>query len=93
MIAGMGVALQVLVRDVLIADGRQADGTAIDRVEGTGPGAPVFLDTGTGTNTVQVSPTNKKLKEILKPDQWDKYEKMQAELKQKAAEKKGADKQ
>jgi Spy/CpxP family protein refolding chaperone len=37
--------------------------------------------------------TNKKLKEILKPDQWDKYEKMQAEMKQKAAEKKGADKQ
>jgi hypothetical protein len=38
--------------------------------------------------------TDKKLKEILKPDQWDKYEKMQAEMKAKAAEKKGgADKQ
>ena len=37
--------------------------------------------------------TDKKLKEILKPDQWDKYEKMQAEMKSKAAEKKGADKQ
>ncbi len=36
--------------------------------------------------------TDKKLKEILKPDQWDKYEKMKAEMKQKAAEKKGEEK-
>jgi Spy/CpxP family protein refolding chaperone len=31
---------------------------------------------------------DKKLKGILTPEQWDKYEKMQAEMKQKASEKK-----
>lgn len=36
--------------------------------------------------------TDKKIKDILKPDQREKYEKMQAEMKQKASEKKAEEK-